>query len=288
MTTQARGNTKTRAYLLTLNEADRINELIDNMKSYKTLRYLVAGHLETAPTTGHQHYHILVYFDVPIRLGIKKCLGAHIDVVRGTVKQCVDYITKEGEPYLVYGEPPHQGCRTVKELKEMSSDEVPPQYANIKERLDRKQKDEDNFFEMLDEIEHDNLKAPEIIYITGGTGKGKTYKAYKTALSKYQKHEIGKLTLKNDFFDVVNENAKCYVIEEFRPSQIKASDFLQLTDKYGYRANVKGGFVSLRPEMIIICSIIEPSKIYKEEINEQFLRRITKIIDLDEDPDSLL
>lgn len=287
MTTQARGNTKTRAYLLTLNEAERIDELINNMKTYKTLRYLVCGHLEVAPTTGHQHYHILVYFDVPIRLGIKKCIGAHIDIVRGTVKQCVDYITKEGEPYLIYGEPPHQGCRTVKELKEMDSDDVPPQYANIKERLSRKQRDEDNFFEMLDEIKNDNLKAPEIIYITGGTGKGKTYTAYKMALSKYDKQDIGKLTLKNDFFDVVNERAKCYVIEEFRPSQIKASDFLQLTDKYGYRANVKGGFVSLRPEMIIICSIIDVDLIYKDEVNKQFQRRIKKIINLDEDPEAL-
>ena len=141
---------------------------------------------------------------------------------------------------------------------------------------------------MLEEIKNDELKAPKIIYITGGTGKGKTYKAYKLALENYDKKDIGKLTLKNDFFDVINKSAKCYVIEEFRPSQIKASDFLQLTDKYGFRANIKGGFVSLRPEMIIICSIIEPEKIYKEEINQQFLRRITETINLDMDEDALI
>ena len=117
--------------------------------------------------------------------------------------------------------------------------------------------------------------------------KGQTYSAYKRALKEYPKIEIGKLTLKNDFFDVVNKSAKCYVIEEFRPSQIKASDFLQLTDKYGYRANIKGGFVSLRPEMIIICSIIPPEQIYKEEVNKQFMRRITEQINLDEDIDAL-
>ena len=127
------------------------------------------------------------------------------------------------------------------------------------------------------------------LYIKGDTGKGKTYKAYKIALEKYEKEDIGKLTLKNDFIDVINKNAKCFIIEEFRPSQIKASDFLQLTDKYGYRCNIKGGFHTLRPEMIIICSIIEPENIYHEEVNKQFMRRITEIINLGyEDKDNFL
>lgn len=286
MTTEARGNTKARAFCLTLNEINRETELIEGLKSYKSLRYLMIGALEKAPKTGHEHKHIFAYFSVPIKLNIKKCAGCHVEITRGTFKDNYEYLTKEGDLTYEYGEKPHQGVKTIKELKQADIDEIPPQYYNIKERIDRKQKEENEFFEMLEEIENDNLKAPNVIYITGGTGKGKTYKAYKIALSKYKKNEIGKITLKNDFFDIINENAKCYIIEEFRPSQIKASDFLQLTDKYGYRANVKGGFVSLRPETLIICSIIEPEKIYKEEVNKQFLRRITERIDLDYDKDA--
>ena len=161
------------------------------------------------------------------------------------------------------------------------------EFDDVLRLVKRQEEGEQNFFEMLGEIERDELKAPQIIYITGGTGKGKTYKAYKLALSNYPKEDIGKLTLKNNFFDVINESAKCFIIEEFRPSQITASDFLQLTDKYGYRANIKGGFVSLRPEMLIICSIKPPEEIYKDEVNQQFLRRITKRIDLNTiDPDA--
>lgn len=279
--TEARGNTKARAFQLTLNQPERIDELIANMKSYKSLRYMIVGHLELAPKTGHQHYHVYVNFNVPIKLSLKKCCGAHIEIARGSPKQNIEYLTKEGEPYLEFGERPRQGMITIADLKEMTLDETPAQYSRMKTELDRKKKDESDFFSMLDEIQNDNLKAPKIIYITGGTGKGKTYSAYKKALSEYPKTDIGKITLKNDFFDVINENAKCFVIEEFRPSQIKASDFLQLTDKYGYRANIKGGFVSLRPEMIIICSIIPLDQIYKEEINKQFTRRVTEIINLD-------
>lgn len=38
---------------------------------------------------------------------------------------------------------------------------------------------------MFNEIKNDDLKAPEVIYITGDSGKGKTYKALKIATEKY-------------------------------------------------------------------------------------------------------
>lgn len=280
LATHARGNTKARAFQLTLNEKNRLQELLENMKTYKTLTYYAVSALEKGHETEHEHYHIYLHFSAPIKLNVKKCAGAHIEYCRGSYQDNLKYLTKQGPLTEEWGEKPHQGAKTVKELKEMSIEDVPPNYYTIKKKIDEEEKSKNEFFEMLDEIKNDNLKAPEIVYITGGTGKGKTYTAYKLALEKYDKQNIGKITLKNDFFNVVNESAKCFVIEEFRPSQIKASDFLQLTDKYGYSANIKGGFVYLRPEMIIICSIIEPEDIYKEEINQQFLRRITKTINL--------
>ena len=285
---EARGNTKARAYQLTLNQPEKLNELIENMKSYKSLTYYMVSHLEVGEETNHEHYHIYLHFNNMIKLNIAKCCGAHVEIARGSYNDNLKYLTKQGHLSDEWGDKPHQGLKTIKELREMNIDEIPPQYYRIKKDIDAEKQDENNFLEMLDEIEKDELKAPEIIYITGGTGKGKTYSAYKLALKKYPKGEIGKLTLKNDFFDVINKSAKCFVIEEFRPSQIKASDFLQLTDKYGFRANIKGGFASLRPECIIICSIKKPEEIYKEEVNQQFIRRISEIIDLDIDKDALV
>ena len=284
MASEARGNTKARAYQLTLNDVSKIEELKQNIMTYKSLRYLMIGAIEKAPTTGHEHVHIYAYFKTPLKLSIKKCCGAHVEPTKGTFNDNLQYLTKDGNLTFEWGERPHQGLKTVKELREMNADDVPPQYYNIKTKIDQKKHDEDVFFQMLDEIENDELKAPDIVYITGGTGKGKTYTAYKRALKEFEKSKIGKLTLKNEFFDIINENAECFIIEEFRPSQIKASDFLQLTDKYGFRCNIKGGFCTLRPKKIFICSIIPPEQIYKEEINKQFLRRITEIINLDADP----
>lgn len=287
-TTEARGNTKARAFCLTLNEIDREEELIEGLRTYKSLKYLMIGAIETAPTTGHLHKHVYVYFNVPIKLNLKKCAGCHVEIAMGSFKNNYEYLTKEGPLTYEWGEKPHQGIKTIKELRELPYDETPPQYKRIKQEVDREYKDKKVFFDMLNEIRAKKLKGPEIIYITGDPGKGKTYSAYEFACLDYENNEdIGKLTLKNDFIDITNEDAKCFVIEEFRPSQIKATDFLQLTDKYGYRCNVKGSFRTLRPEKIYIASIIPPEKIYQEEVNQQFMRRITKIIDLNEDPDAL-
>ena len=238
------------------------------------------------------HYHHVVHFKNPISFNtIKKAYPtAHFGPPKKDIYACVDYIkkNKNGRKYDV-GEsgtlPASHRFATIKEVKEMTPEErdnLGINYLRVVEKINHEEQDKNTFFDMLEEIEKDELKAPEIIYITGGTGKGKTYTAYKSALKDYKKEDIGKLTCKNDFIDVINETAKCFVIEEFRSSQIKASDFLQLTDKYGYRANIKGGFVTLRPERLYICSIIRPEELYtNEEINQQFLRRITKTIDLD-------
>ena len=137
---------------------------------------------------------------------------------------------------------------------------------------------------MLDNIENDQLRPIKVIYFIGKPGSGKTYNAYKYALRNYTKEEITKVTIQNNFFEFVGSNKdKCLVIEEFRPSQLHPSSLLQFTDKYGYSCPIKGGYKYVKPEMIIICSIIHPSRLYseqKEELNEQFTRRITHLYEV--------
>lgn len=286
MTTKAPGNTKAgafrgRAFQFTLNEVEKYEELKNDLIALKTCDYLLSCE-EIAPTTQHKHIHIYVHFSQPYRLS-KKIIShkAHIEICRGSPKENIAYIEKDGHILDEIGERPRQGAKTVKELKEADINDIDPHLYNIKCKIDDKTKEEEQFLNMLEEIEKDDLKGPEIIYICGDSGKGKTYKAYKIALSKFDKKDIGKLTIENNFIQITNDKAKCYVIEEFRSSQIKAASFLQLTDKYGYTCNIKGSFKSIRPECIIIASIIKPEELYQnEEINKQFTRRITQIINL--------
>lgn len=239
---------------------------------------------------GKPHKHQVIYFKNPISFNsIKKIYKtSHIEKAR-SVYDAIHYIkdNKNGRKHNIEEigtEPKDTRFHTVKDLKDCKDpDLIPWNQYNIWTKIQEKERRKDELMNMLDEIEKDDLKAPEIIYFTGPSGKGKTYGAYKCAMSKFEKADIGKITIENNFLSVSNEEAKCFVIEEFRPSQMHAANFLQLIDKYGYDAPIKGGHIYLRPQCIIICSIISPYELYaNEEVNKQFTRRITEIHDLNE------
>lgn len=138
--------------------------------------------------------------------------------------------------------------------------------------------------EMYSEIEKNELEKPNIWYIHGDSGTGKTYFAIKKAIELYGKENVAMIRFKNNFGISNNPQAKALILPEFRPSCLDAASFLELTDCYGMILNVKGGQVFIRPKAIFICSILNPFSIYKEEINEQFRRRITYEIDMNDDP----
>lgn len=293
--THAPGNTntgasKSRNFILTVNEKslEHYNDIKNYLIGLKSnTYYLCCEHIEQE----NKHYHIYVQFKTPIKLSVKKLFGTHIDKSRGSPQDNIKYLQCQDDKHIKkniksiqideFGEIRNWGgIKNIKQIKESTMDKLeeslPINLYNIAQRIKNEQQEEDIFMDMLDEIDNDNLKSPEIIYIFGDSGNGKTYGAYKYALKNYNKSDIGKMSINNNFIKLINDDAKCFVIEEFRPSQIHASEFLQLTDKYGYNCNIKGGFKTIRPEMIIICSILKPTEIYKDEINKQFTRRITK------------
>lgn len=267
-----------RNYQLTLNEIEHYASVKEYLTTLKTFQFLESCK-EIAPTTGHEHIHIYVQFNKSIRLSIKKLHGAHIEVCRGSPQQNIKYIEKDGNILDKIGVARLSGIPCIREVENMTYDEIkelPAHLSRIAIEIKNKAENERDFEAMLESIKNDELKAPEINYIIGLPGNGKTYGAYKQALSKYDVKEIGRISIHNNFFNIENERAKCFVIEEFRPSQLHPSNLLQFTDKYGYQAPIKGGFKYLRPETIYICSVKNPIHLYeKDELNEQFTRRIT-------------
>ena len=63
----------------------------------------------------------------------------------------------------------------------MTTEETPAMLYNIKKKIDLEKERNENFYEMLEEIEKDELKGPDVYYFTGPSGKGKTYSALKKA-----------------------------------------------------------------------------------------------------------
>ena len=282
-TTAGTPSFQARAFQFTLNEICFYDDFIEQLRKLKTCDYCISCQ-EEAPTTGHEHVHIYAHFSKPYKLSRKLLqYGAHIEKCKGSPKQNIAYIRKDGHILDEWGEEPRQGARTVEELRACSIDEVPCQYYRIKKEIDEDTKRIESFDEMLNEIRSGDLKAPKIIYLSGESGRGKTRNAFKMATEHYPNEEISRLQINNNFCCFDRPHAKCLVIPEFRPSQMHASEFLQLTDLYGYNANIKGGFVHIRPEMIIICSILPPTEIYTGEKNTQFLRRITEYYIIDKE-----
>ena len=78
--------------------------------------------------------------------------GAHIEICRGSPKQNIAYVKKNGNIVYEYGEEPHQGQLTVGDLKNMTRDEVPPRLRRIKDEIDAEEREEREFREMLDKI----------------------------------------------------------------------------------------------------------------------------------------
>lgn len=283
---------KARMFMLTLNGSafDHVYDILDYLKSLATCNYYCCclhnkGHKDSTA----EHIHIVCQFRNLVRLAKRKTYGAHIDAGKyGSIQAMVNYIRGltghddiegfEATELDEYGEMRMNGGLRVRDLPDMTHEQLTELHPNLFTcaiRARDKIISERGFMEMLDEIANNELKHPNVLYITGDSGSGKTYQAYQFALCMYDKSEIGKCSIENNFFNFINPDARCMVIEEFRPSQCHASLFLQFTDAYGFDAPIKGGYQYVRPETIIICSIIPSAEIYQhEELNLQFQRRI--------------
>lgn len=266
-TTQTRIST---AFLLTLNQVEKFDELKKYLKSLHSFQYAIAGK-EKAPTTGHLHIHIFIQFTKHIRLSIKKLQGCHVDKCFGSTEQNVTYVKKGGDVIWEEGEIRKKGFVSIDEIKKMSPQErdgLPAIYYNIAEKL--LSKDSCNL------RPSDSFKHVKVYYISGRSGIGKT---------RFAHYLIG-----NDTFNVVkfvngfwmgfSNQSRIALYDDWRDSHMDASEFLHFIDYNKQVMNVKGGFMLNNYTVIIITSILRLKDIYQDaslEDREQWTRRVEEI-----------
>ena len=282
MTALSSGNTnqncvlRSRAFLFTLNEVDKydkLKKLIDNLKSCD---YYISC-LEKAPTTGHEHIHMYVHFTSSYKISKKfHELGVHIDICKGSPKQNIDYVKKDGNILDEYGTCPRQGMRTVNELKDISDPgELYYNEYNTWSKIHAT---------MNNDIDVEDLhKEVKIYYIFGPSGIGKTEKAKQIIRDNKDKYgtKINMVKYENGFWNGIG-SAKVAVYDEFRDSSMKPSEFINFIDYNVHPLNIKGGSIINRYELIIITSVQNPEYIYSNVGNEprkQWLRRM-EVIDM--------
>lgn len=277
MTTEGSGNTKPslefrgRNFQLTLNEIDKYEDLMSEFKKLKSCTYIVSAK-EKAPTTGHEHIHIYAHFNNPYKLN-KKIIayGAHIEICKGTPKQNIDYIKKDGEVLDEIGEEPHQGVQyTVQDLKDTKDPSQLDWHAyNTWSRIQATP-------QKIKKAEWS--KNVEVYYIWGDSGTGKS-----TMAEKLADDEIEEVKYTNDFWNGVVDGNGCCIYDDFRDSHMKASEFINFIDYRTHNLNIKGGNIRNNYTKIIITSIQSPEEIYRNLYGEprlQWMRRL-KVIHLE-------
>lgn len=302
LATQASGNTKPeavstsykcpkkRGFLITFN-GDNVTgnyvEMREHFESLKSCEFITA--CQEYNKKGNLHIHMYVHFknaySIPTTL-LKKCNNPHIDPERSSPKQCIDYVRKEGEKWAKkreyqkttmfwpdFGEEPHQGTLTIKELKSIeNSDDLPDwkQY-NIWKQLKREHKKT-----KVNEWKKD----VEVIWIQGPSGAGKTKKAVEI-MNERKIEEFDEVKHIGEFWHNC-DGIGCAVYDDFRDSHMKASEFINFIDYNTHTLNVKGGSIRNLYHTIIITSVQDIDSIYSnmdDEPRQQWMRRI-KIIKL--------
>lgn len=265
---------KSRNFLFTLNQPEKYDTLKNILDGLKSCDYYISC-LEEAPTTGHKHIHMYVHFNNAYKLNQKILdLGIHIDICRGSPKQNIAYVEKNGNIIDEYGTRPRQGMSTVGDLmkindpKELNFNEY-----NTWEKIHSK---------MNNRIKVDDLyKNIKVYYIFGPSGVGKTVKA-KEILKENGYEEVNTVNYENGFWYGVEDDWKAALYDEFRDSCMKPSEFIKFIDYNRHQLNIKGGHILNNYELIIITSVQNPKYIYRnigDEPRKQWLRRM-EIIDM--------
>jgi len=256
----------------------------DNTKIYlKKLpyRFLCFGD-EICPKTNRPHLQGYILFEKKRRFnGVQNILpvGAHIEAAGGTAEDNAFYTSKEGK-WFMDGVPPEQGKRNdINSVKEII--DAGGQLVDCFERAFGTTCRFHKAFEKYIQLKSKHRDGgAEVIWLWGPTGVGKTKYAYEIGGRVYPKDGT---RWWDDYLpgDII-------LIDDF-DGQWPFRDLLRLLDRYPYQGQVKGGYVKINSDYIVITCEHPPQKFWQDSELAQVLRRITqlKFVGGDEHTDEL-
>lgn len=228
------------------------------------LTYLVYG-LETAPTTGTQHWQGYSEYARPcLESRVRKDIpGAHIEARFGTALEASDYCKKEGNVILEFGTlsaPVNTSQNASKKrnwalamqlAKEGKIDDIDPSISVP-------------HYHALKRIRQDYQKpAPHIedvcgLWFYGPPGTGKSYTARHLYPDLYDKPA-------NKWFDGYQGEETVLVDDFDLQHKVLGHHLKRWTDRYSFPAEHKGTTVQIRPKRVIVTSNYSIEEIFCED-----------------------
>lgn len=242
---------KHRAYCFTLN-----NYTDDHVLALKALpcRYIIFGK-EKAPTTGTPHLQGYLYYENPVSFkAVAKLFPWCIYPAKGTADQNKVYCTKEDADFYERGVKPmsqeEKGQAQIDQWKNARAAALRGDFASIPDDLYIRYQGSFKRMRLEDGPSPVNLETKQKygLWIWGPPRTGKSHKAR----TEYQPLYLKDI---NKWWDgyVPGQNV---LIDEYEPSHsVFMVPFLKKwVDKWTFSAEVKGGRIMIRPQLIIVTS----------------------------------
>lgn len=260
---------KTRLWCATIFDLDfDFSELADSEK----LRYFAYAE-EVCPSTLKKHFQFYCYFLNPVH-SIKHVSnllgGAHVEPCRGTLNDNESYCSKESD-LIHWGDKPSQGRRTDIEavmydifktgVSELDiADDNPKLWCMYGRR----------FESYRDLIQQPRTWKTEVRVFYGDPGTGKT----RAAIDWLEEYD--NVFFQNDYV-MGYKNHENILIDDFDSKTLPRMLFLQMTDRYKMKVNVKYGEMEWNPKRIAITSNFHPDNWYGKSVAVD--RRISEILE---------
>lgn len=252
---------KSRNYIFTINNYNKtiLNRFIKVSKSLEKHSYICYG-LEIAPSTGTKHIQGYIQLNDNQRFtflhnyfSLKRkgeILKFHVQQAKGTYEENKKYASKDGD-FQEYGEPKKQGARSdltaLKELVRKNPTDIfniVDSYTNNNQQLRYVQNLQQYYFK-----KRSYKKPPVVLWIYGESGTGKSHSVYES----FDEENICSVS-NYDWLGTDYIQQEVFLLDDFRPYNIKFNHLLKITDKYPISLFYKGGQIPLNSPYIIITT----------------------------------
>lgn len=237
--------------------------------------YMVYGHEKGLEGTPHLQGYLYIKKKISMKaLKAKLSATAHWETAIANAETNLKYCTKDDKDFFTKGIMPKHGKRTDLEAVKLSIDNGATKAELWEQHFTQMTLYHKSFNSYITAQVEPRSEPPNVIWIWGPPGTGKTRQAFESTDDLYSKdctkwwdNYVGQTTT---------------LIDDIRAKSFSYRYILRMLDRYPFQVQTKGGYINFNSKIIYITSPYHPKHFSFQcdptEDPEQLLRRITEII----------